>query len=97
MNKLRITLAVLLAGILSGCASKPDAPASVDQAAKAQEEEYVQVQGGLGSRIPRRIKKENMTRANVGSGSPTEQTSGEGVRDTLGNPMPATPPPSATP
>lgn len=87
MKILSLFLAALLALHLSGCANRAEKP---KDSAKADDGEYILIDSGLGSRIPRRIRIDQLSRATVRGAHPTATITGEEVREMLAHPFPVT-------
>jgi hypothetical protein len=85
MKMLSLFLAALLALQLSGCATK-----SKDSAKADDNDEYILVDSGLGSRIPRRIRIDQLSRATLQGAQPTTKITGEEIREMLAHPFPVT-------
>lgn len=83
MHKLRLTVVGLMAGFLFGCASKTDETGARGKAARYDESDYVRVDSGLSSRIPRRIKISDLSPATLAGSAPTARATGDGVREIL--------------
>lgn len=90
MTTLRFPLAVLLAGFWSGCANQTDEPGTGAKEAKADAADYVYVDGGISSRVPRRIKIDDLSRATLRGSHPSNKvTRREDIEELLRYPMPA--------
>lgn len=90
MKALRLSLAALMAGFFLGCAIKRDEVEIVDQEAKVEAADYVYVDGGISTRIPRRIKIEDLSRATLRGNHPSKMvTDRNDIEEMLRHPMPA--------